>query len=207
MSNHPVLDASHVVGRSEETQDTVDQQRREEGWIARCLAGDAGAFEGLIASHETMVRSMIRRLVDAEHEVDELAQQTFIAAYENLRQYAGTARFSTWLCQIALNKSRDHMRRWRARRDDADIDELDLASDARGPDGLLAAKQLDRQLQAALRAMKRADREVIVFKYIAGHSYETVAQILGCTPQAAKVRSVRARDELKKVLESMGIEP
>ncbi len=207
MSNHPAFDASHAAERGERTYGTVDQQR-DDRWIARCLAGEVWAFERLLESHETMVRSMIRRLVDAEHEVDELAQQTFVAAYENLRQYAGTARFSTWLCQIALNKSRDHMRRRRrARQEETDVDELDLASDARGPDGLLAAKQLDRQLQAALRAMRRADREVIVFKYIAGHSYETVAQILGCTPQAAKVRSMRARDELKKVLEGMGIEP
>ena len=185
----------------------MDQPAEEHEWIRRCLHGETVAFRPLLERYERMVRAVIRRLVDVEHEVDELAQQTFISAYENLTQYSHGAKFSTWLCQIALNKSRDHLRARVRRRDDTDIDEVDCVSEAAGPDGLLQGKQLDAQLQAALHRLKQADRELIVFKYVLGYDYETVAQILGCTPEAAKVRSHRARVEMKQLLERMGIEP
>ncbi len=179
---------------------------QEVEWVARCLNGDTRAFQPLVQRYERMVRSVIRRLIVAEHEVDEVAQQTFVTAYENLAQYTGGARFSTWLCQIALNKSRDALRR-RQRRPESNIDDLDLESAAAGPEGEIEAKQRDAQFQAALRQLRPADREVIVFKYISGLSYEEVAKILGGTPEAAKVRSHRAREELKRVLETMGIVP
>lgn len=182
-------------------------RRQEQLWISRCLNGEPQDFRPLVERYERMVRSVIRRLIDAEHEVDELAQQTFVIAYENLAQYQGESRFSTWLCQIALNKCRDQLRVRRRRREDLDIAEVELASEANGPEASLAGKQLDGQLQAALRKLRRTDRELIVFKYIAGHSYETVGRIFGCTPAAAKVRSVRAREVLKKVLRQMGIAP
>ena len=185
----------------------MDQRDEESEWVSRCLAGDSQAFRPLVERYERMVRAVIRRLIDAEHEVNELAQMAFVTAYERLAQYSGAARFSTWLCEIALNKSRDALRSRRRQPAADDIDELDLESGAPGPDGQLEEKQRDVQLQAALRRLKPVDREVVVFKYILGSSYEEVARVLGCTPEAAKVRSHRAREELKRILESMGVTP
>jgi len=185
----------------------VEHEEQEREWVAQCLQGDAQAFRPLVQRYERMVRSVIRRLIAAEHAVDELAQQTFVTAYESLAQYSGDARFSTWLCQIALNKSRDAMRTWH-RRPEEDINGgLELESAAAGPDEELEEKQRHAHLQAALRRLKPADREVIVFKYILGFSHAEVAKTIGCTSEAAKVRSHRAREELKRVLESMGIVP
>lgn len=185
----------------------VDQRDEESEWVSRCLGGDTQAFRPLVERYERMVRAVIRRLIDAEHEVDELAQMTFVTAYERLAQYSGTARFSTWLCEIALNKSRDALRSQRRHPTADDIDELNLESGTPGPEARLEERQRDAQLQAALRRLKPADREVVVFKYILGSSYEEVARVLGCTPEAAKVRSHRAREELKQVLQSMGVTP
>lgn len=185
----------------------VGQRDEESEWVSRCLGGDTRAFRPLVERYERMVRAVIRRLIDAEHEVDELAQMTFVTAYERLAQYSGAARFSTWLCEIALNKSRD-ARRSRHRQPVADdIDDLDLESGTPGPEARLEQRQRDAQLQAALQRLKPADREVVVFKYILGSSYEELARLLGCTADAAKVRSHRARERLKEVLEGMGVAP
>ena len=163
---------------------SVDQQDQENQWVSRCLRGETQAYRLLVERYERMVRSVIRRLIDAEHEVDELAQQTFMTAYENLARYSGDARFSTWLCQIALNKSRDALRT-RRRRNETELDEqIDPPSDAQGPEERLEGKQLDAQLQAALRRLKATDRELIVFKYVSGYSYEDVARIFGCSVEA-----------------------
>ena len=59
----------------------------------------------------------------------------------------------------------------------------------------------------ALAQLRPAEREVIVLKHIAGHDYETVARLLGCKVEAAKVRALRAREALKLILQQMGIEP
>lgn len=178
----------------------------EQQLIARCLNGETQVFGLLLTQYERMVRSVIRRLVNIDHEVEDLAQQTFITAYENLRTFNGSSKFSTWLCQIALNKARDHRRYWRRREGDINVTEADLASDSQSPEDRCVTQQMDRQLQEALAKLKFADREVVVLKYIHGYDYKTVGQILNCTPEAAKVRSVRARDALKVILEQMGVQ-
>ena len=84
--------------------------------------------------------------------------------------------------------------------------DADLTSTTQGPEDQCATQQIDQQLQAALAKLKYIDREVVVLKYIHGYDYEAVGQMLGCTAQAAKVRSVRARDALKEILEKMGVQ-
>lgn len=174
--------------------------------IDRCLEGETQTFSLLVVRYERMVRSVIRRLINIDHEVEDLAQQTFITAYENLGNFNGSSKFSSWLCQIALNKARDHRRYWQRRQGDIDAMDANLASGGQDPEAQCAVQQIDLQLQAALAKLKDTDREVVVLKYIHGYDYETVGQMLGCTAQAAKVRSVRARDALKEILERMGVQ-
>ena len=201
--------ASH---RTDEALAPVEDnpQRQEEAWIARCREGETQAFCFLVERYERMVRAVIRRLIATEHDVDDLAQQSFVSAYEKLAQFNGSCQFSTWLCQIALNKARDAMRTRRYRQDDLDVYELELEGDDDGPQARLEAQQeeqrLDRQLQVALGNLKPEERELIVLKYIQGYGYDTVADMLGCTVQAAKVRSFRAREKLKEILQRFGVE-
>jgi RNA polymerase sigma-70 factor, ECF subfamily len=188
----------------------VDPSQREENeWIERSLRGEQRAYGLLVQRYERMVRSVVRRLILSDAEVDDLAQAAFVTAYENLAQYGGTARFSTWLCQIALNKCRDWLRareRHRSNIDEnADIEQVEVGDPTEGPEFRLESSELDAMLQQALGRLRASDREVIVLKYIEGHDYETIAQMLGCSSDAAKVRSLRARDMLKRVLEQMGV--
>lgn len=188
-----------------------DARDADEEWIARCLRGETEAFRYLVEHHERMVRSLIRRLIAQDHEVDEIAQQTFVSAFEHLGRFTGKAQFSTWLGQIAINKSRDWLRVRRRRsadiNDDIDLAELEFRDPAPGPAERMDERRRDAQIQAALRRLRPAEREVIVLKYIEGHDYETVARLLDCTVAAAKVRSLRAREAMKRMLQEMGIEP
>lgn len=184
------------------------QAREEQEWVARCRQGEIEAFSFLVVRYERMMRSVIRRMLARDEDVDDMAQASFVTAFERLAQYSGQSRFSTWLCQIAVNKCRDL---YRSRRDAGGWrdggDAPDPVDDALGPEQRYEARQKDAVLQAALGRLKPQDRELIVMKYIAGHDYETVARILGCSPQAAKVRSVRARTTLRAILSGMGVEP
>ena len=189
----------------------MDIRQREEGeWIERCLRGEQRVYAYLVQRYERMVRSVIRRLIVSDAEVDDLAQAAFVTAYENLAQFEGTARFSTWVCEIALNKSRDWLRGQRRRQanidEDADVERVDVGDPSDGPERKAELKQRDGKLQAALARLRAGEREVIVLKYVEGHDYETVARMLGCSVDAAKVRSLRAREVLKEVLKQMGVE-
>lgn len=211
MNGNPVAaGASHGIDEARRVRGKDDSQREEAAWIARCQGGETQAFRFLVERYERMVRAVIRRLITADHDVDELAQQSFVSAYEKLAQFNGTCRFSTWLCQIALNKARDAMRARRYREGDVDVGELELESGEDGPQAQLETQQetqrCDRQLQAALGSLKPEDREVIVLKYLQEYDYGRVAEMLGCTVQAAKVRSLRARARLKEILQRMGVE-
>ncbi|HZP94505.1 MAG TPA: sigma-70 family RNA polymerase sigma factor [Burkholderiales bacterium] len=190
----------------------MDRSAQEENeWIERSLQGDQQAYACLVQRYERMVRSVVRRLIVSDAEVDDLAQAAFVTAYENLAHYGAAARFSTWLCQIALNKCRDWLRardRHRTNIDeDADIEQMEIGDPSDGPEFRAEWGEVDSMLQQALGQLRAGDREVIVLKYVEGHDYETIAQMLGCSADAAKLRSLRARDMLKRILVRMGVKP
>lgn len=174
----------------------IDEERR----LARaCLAGDLGAFEELLAGSERVVRGMLMNLMHNTAEAEEIAQDSFVTAYERLRQFRGDSRFSTWVCRIALNKYRD--RRRIARRETDDNGVADTPADSAGePESACLRGERARRLQRTLSRLKREDREVLAFRYLCGYRYETIAVILQCTAETARARCARAKHHLQRLL-------
>ena len=136
---------------------------------------------------------------------EELAQLSFVTAFERLHQFKGDAKFSTWVCQIAFNKCRDYLRAQHHQETFNENNEAHVGLSPDNPENALSAQQSKQQLTAAMGKLKPAEREIVTLKYLCGYSYDLIAQILGCTQQAAKVRSFRAREALKTKLINMGI--
>lgn len=179
-----------------EGQDHGDDDERN--WIARCRAGDRSAFRPLVGRYARMVHGVIARLAP-QADVDDLAQQTFLAAFEHLDQYREGARFSTWLCQIAVNKTRDERRAARHRPELRGEDDYDERS-VDGPEDEALGRERGQGLASALGQLGAGDRELLVLKYVMEESFDTVAEILGTSVGAAKVRALRARDRLRQIL-------
>ncbi len=97
--------------------------------LARVLVdGDQHAFGELVRRHQSPVRGLLRQLTRADVELaDDLAQETFIRAYKNIRSFRGEAKFSTWLYRIAYNVFRDQARK---RKELVGIDEAQWQSQA-----------------------------------------------------------------------------
>jgi DNA-directed RNA polymerase specialized sigma24 family protein len=86
----------------------------EEGiLISRSRNGDWDAFAALIQSNQRMIYSLAYRMSGPASDAQDLAQETFVRAYQNLDSYRGTAKFSSWLYRIAINLSL----RWKKRED------------------------------------------------------------------------------------------
>ena len=183
--------------------DPQASNEQEMVWVRECLGGNTNAFQFLVERSERMVRGMVRNMVRDTTQTEDLAQQSFVTAFEHLHQFNGQAKFSTWVCRIALNKCRDYLRERKS------LEPLDAARHIAvthdDPPTLLVEQESARQLKDAMGKLKPAERELITFKYLCGYSYELIAQILGCTPQTAKVRSFRAKDALKTILIDMGV--
>ena len=73
-------------------------------WVARSRQGDHEAFENLIRSHQRMIHSPTFRMTGSLANAEDLAQEAFIQAYQQLDSYRSEARFSSWLYRIAVNR-------------------------------------------------------------------------------------------------------
>ena len=128
--------------------------------IKSSRSGDPEAFAALVILHQKMIRAVTFRMTGSPDDAEELAQDAFVRAYQQLSSFKGGAKFSTWLCKIAINLSVDWRRR-EARRGDIHSQwaaEAIMENDTEGgfPD------ELSRRVQAALNRLPVKQRAAIV---------------------------------------------
>lgn len=170
--------------------------------MARAAAGDRNAFAALVQRWQGPLFSFLGRMGLHQFEAEELAQETFVRAWQNLATYqAPLGAFSTWLFTIArrlaLNELDRAERRWQDR---SGTEAPDVPFEGPGPAQQLQAQQDRLRLQTALRAVPAADRCVLALAYVQDLSLAEVAQLEGCSPAAAKARLHRARQHLRTAL-------
>jgi RNA polymerase sigma-70 factor (ECF subfamily) len=155
---------------------------------------DRGAFGELVRRHQSTVRTVLRRLTRGDAGLaDDLAQETFVLAWRNIRHFRFEARFSTWLYRIAINAWRSEARRKRDLPLDLDDNELvaeDTAEDA--PD-IVARMDLER----ALATLSDGERAAIAACYYADLSHEEAAQALGIPVGTVKTHVLRGKAKLR----------
>src|SRR5437763_5370927 len=143
--------------------------------IARVLVqDDRHAFGELVRRHQSAVRATLRRLTGGNHALaDDLAQETFLLAYRNLRSFRQEAKFSTWLYRIAYNAFIGDARKTKESQlpEDMDIDEI---SPAASEDATGGARQsaLKIDLERAMSVLSDAERAAIVQCYHNDLSHE-----------------------------------
>ncbi len=177
----------------------------DEQLIARVVVqDDRHAFNELVRRHQSTVRATLRRLTAGNHALaDDLAQETFLAAYRNLRSFRQDARFSTWLYRIATNAFLADARR---RREELLGDrEPDVVGRTDGDAGPAAGETADHApglalklgLERALAVLSDAERAAIVQCYHNDLSHEEAAYVLGCPVGTVKTHLLRGKQKLK----------
>ena len=180
--------------------------------IARCLVGDdRHAFAELVKRHQSSVRACLRKLTAGNHALaDDLAQETFVLAWRNLKSFRQEARFSTWLYRIAPNCWLAQARkRHEELLGDRDDDVADTDSDA--PDAPsaweadhAAATTMRVDLDRAMATLTDAERAAIVQCYHNDLSHEEAAYVLGCPVGTVKTHVLRGKAKLKRALAAWG---
>lgn len=167
--------------------------------IARVLVqDDRHAFGELVRRHQSAVRAGLRRLTAGNHALaDDLAQETFLLAYRNLRSFRQEAKFSTWLYRIAYNAFLADTRKTKELPlpDDQDAEDVAASDDTTVPLARAAALSID--LQRAMAVLSDAERAAIVQCYHNDLSHEEAAFVLGCPVGTVKTHILRAKQKLK----------
>ncbi len=181
-----------------------EEHQDEKAVIRRCLDGDRDSYSVLVDRYKTMVYNVAYRMVGDEDTAKDLAQESFIAAYEGLERFRFGSKFSSWLYSIILNKCRDHLKLSKDTVPTEEIAEV-LPDSGTSPEQDAAASQNRDVLQQALDALPEEYREVLVLKHIEELDYGEISAITGAGIAALKVRAHRGREMLKKILEQAGV--
>jgi RNA polymerase sigma-70 factor (ECF subfamily) len=175
--------------------------------VTRSLAQDHEAFGQLIDRHASAIVNLGYRMVGNRAEAEDLAQETFLAAYKSLSTFRADSKFSTWLYRIATNKCKDWLRVKRPGQGlyDLDADEsLDLyVTEDRTPEVLLSQQQVAQELEQAIQRLPPLYREAFVLKHVEGLSYEEMEDILGVSGDTLKMRVYKGRVQLSRELTAL----
>jgi RNA polymerase sigma-70 factor (ECF subfamily) len=182
--------------------------------IARCVVDDdRHAFAELVRRHQSSVRACLRKLTSGNAALaDDLAQETFIQAWRNLKSFRQEARFSTWLYRIATNAWLMHARKRREEllgdRDADLVDEetatMPQVSESASDHAGASIRKLD--LERAMAVLSDPERAAIVQCYHNDLSHEEAAFVLNCPVGTVKTHVLRAKQKLKAALAAWGPE-
>jgi len=165
--------------------------------ISRVLAGDRESFALLIGSYIDPLYRHALGMTGSPDVAEDILQTSFIKAYHHLGEVRG--RFDAWLFRIVANGCKDWLKN--IRRTHLSYDEDDQPSGFASPDEDLDRTELRQDLDAALSQLAPSLREAFIMKHVEGRSYEEMADLLGTTVGALKMRVHRAREALQALLE------
>jgi len=179
--------------------------------VRRCLAGESAAYGEIVARWQDRIHAAVYRMTGNSEDAKDLAQETFVRAWSNLRSFQGGAALGTWLYSIALNQVRSEMRKRSAQKRGAPVSldaprgddgtGIDPADKRPGAEDALATKEHVRLLRQAVAALDPEFREVVVLREFQDLSYEEIARATGVPVGTVRSRLFRAREELRRKLE------
>lgn len=172
--------------------------------ISGVLQGRQQLFALLVDRYQGLVFTVAFRYTNNREDAEELAQSAFVKAYQNLANFRGEAKFSTWLYTIVSSLALSFLRKKKLEVHSLDNEKLFHAAD--NMDGGMRANEIEGKskaqvLKAAIARLGGDDAQVLTLFYQAEQSLEEIGQVMGIDPNTAKVKLHRARQRLKNMLE------
>ena len=179
-----------------------DAARDDAALVRASQRGDREAFGVLISRHALSILSLTTRMLGPAADAEDVAQETFVAAYKALSRFRFDSKFSTWLYRIAVNKCTDSLRarqssHWAETLSiDATGDEGSTAweiADDETPHFELEQAELAWELDKGIQALPPLYRESFVLRHVEGLGYDEMSAILGVHRDTLKMRVYKAR--------------
>jgi len=184
---------STLIGAPHEITEEQDSEI-----VARVLAGDRECYTLLVQRYqEVLFRHALGMVQDADQAAD-LVQDAFVRAFTELKRCRDPARFGGWVFRILANRCRDYLKS--AGRRSVPLDGALAAPRAAEADRAHEQRELSEVLSRALAALPASQREALLLKHVEECSYEEMAERLGASVSALKMRVMRAREALQNLL-------
>jgi RNA polymerase sigma-70 factor (ECF subfamily) len=179
-------------------------EARDEDVIEQVLLGNTAMFELLMRRYNERIYRAARAIVRDEQEAEDVMQQTYVNAFAHLRQFRGSAQFSTWLTRIAINESLARVRRkgrYEAFDDQVSNEEPGMSHDtSTNPERQAFTGELRHLLESSIDTLPDGMREVFMLRDVEGLSTSEVAECLQLSEDAVKTRLSRGRAALRATL-------
>ncbi|MFZ4514758.1 MAG: RNA polymerase sigma factor [Acidimicrobiia bacterium] len=183
--------------------ETGDNLGEEQQLVAAAQRGDRAAFDELVKRTYMGTYSMALRLTANEEDARDVVQEVYLRAWKGIGKFRGDARLSTWLYRITANTASTHLHRRRRHRAEPygeHHDVVDVRTEMH-PEGAAESLVVLHRLEGALAGLSPKLRAIVVLKDVYGLSHEEIAEELGISVAATKVRLHRARRKLRDDLD------
>jgi RNA polymerase sigma-70 factor, ECF subfamily len=185
----------------------------DEQLVERAIAGDGDAFGEVVRRWERKIYALAYGLTGSAEDARDAAQETFVAAFRNLRNFRGEAKVSSWLHRIAVNQCITRQRRARVRAEtaldettEASVEGLLSTSDQASPARAAEAKERGEAVRRAVAALTPELREVVLLKEFEGLTFQETADALQVPLSTVKSRLYTALKQLRMRLERFELE-
>jgi RNA polymerase sigma-70 factor (ECF subfamily) len=189
------------------TQTTVPEYGlNDEEVVKRVLEGDTAIFEVLMRRHNQLVYRAARAILREDTEAEDVMQEAYVRAYQNLQQFAGRAKFSTWISRIAINEALKRRQRRSLYEEsrpmsDEQVSTMDqFASSFPNPEQQVSTTETRHLLEQAIDDLPDIYRSVFVLRDVEEMDTEGAAAALDISEDTVKTRLHRARVLLRKHL-------
>jgi RNA polymerase sigma-70 factor, ECF subfamily len=212
-SGGAVQAAGQAAAVSPERAAALAEQREMADLAARCLAGDAAAWEKLARTQHRRIYGICYRFTGSQSDAEDLTQEAFLKMYRNLASFdPAKGGFTTWLTTLTRNLLVDNYRRSRMDRASDSLDETydgeddgmtrgdRLADGGKTQEQLVSGMQLRAQIQEALKQVSPELREAVILRDLEDMDYKDIAEVLGVPQGTVKSRISRGRAELARLL-------
>ena len=180
--------------------------------VAQAVEGSEAAYRELLERFRRPVFSLIYRMIGDREIAEDLAQESFVKAFNNLDSYNPSYRFSSWLFKIANNHAIDHLRRARLKtvsihgsphavdREREQETRIVLQAPGETPEQEVLALELGSEIEAAISHLRAEYRTVVILRHVENRPYEEIAEIMDVPIGTVKTFLHRARSELREAL-------
>jgi RNA polymerase sigma-70 factor (ECF subfamily) len=193
----------------ETIQKKAAEDTTELALVQAAKKGDLEAFSDLVRRYDRNIFRIAQHITHNEEDAQDVVQEAFLKAYQNLDQFQGNSKFYTWLVRIAVNEALMKLRRRRTDRTvsiDEDVEteegtmQREVADWSPNPEQLYGQSELSDILKKTIQGLPPGFRMVFVLRDVEGLSTEETAEMLGLSIPAVKSRLLRARLQLRERL-------
>jgi RNA polymerase sigma-70 factor (ECF subfamily) len=171
--------------------------------VERYIAGDGRSVEELVMKYQKQIYALVYRITNDIEETKDLTQKTFVKAINGIRDFRKEASFKTWLYQIAINTSLNHIRQ--SRYVETELEESIMGNQASALSDIIENEKRN-YIKRCLDELPERQRLAIILRVYDGLSCSETAKVMGCSEGAVKAHYHNGVKRLREILKESGYE-